>query len=144
MGISVGFDYQAWRARYPEFNDTVPQDMAQQFFNEATLYHRNDGSGPVAKPLAQSIYLNMLTAHIAQLYVGTNAEPASSLVGVVNSASEGSVSVGVELDANGSPTQAWFMQTKYGASYWAATTAYRSMRYMPGPRHVVNPFFRLR
>src|SRR5258707_663454 len=141
MGVSVGFDYQAFRARFPEFNSTVTSDQAQQLFIEATIYHPNDGTGPVASPTAQSTYLNYVVAHLAQLYIGTAAEPASSLVGRVTNASEGSVSVAAELDATGdSPSRAWWAQTKYGLSYWAATTAYRTMRYMPGPRRVMNPF----
>ena len=28
----------------------------------------------------------------------------------------------------------WFVQTKYGAAYWAATARYRTARYYPGPQ----------
>lgn len=141
MGVIVSFDYQSWIARYPEFRDTVPSDLAQAYFDEATIYHRNDGSGLVPTSRAQSVYLNMITAHLAQLYTGTDANPASSIVGRVVSASEGSVSVSTEMSSEGGPTKDWWVQTKYGASYWAATAAYRTMRYFPSPRRrVVDPF----
>lgn len=140
MGATAVFDYDAWVARYPEFEDTVNQPTAQAYFAEACLYHRNDGSLPVRTSQSQLLFLNMLTAHIAQLYSGTEADPANTTVGRVNSASEGSVSAGFQLDIQPGSAQ-WFAQTKYGLSYWAATAALRTMRYLPGPRRVVNPFF---
>lgn len=140
MGVSVAFNYQAWIARYPEFTNTVTSDIATGLFNEAVIYHRNDGTGPVNSTTAQSTYLNMVTAHLAMLYFGTDADPASSVVGRVSNANEGSVSVAVEMSADGGPSKDWWVQTKYGASYWAATAAYRTMRYLHGPRRPVNPF----
>jgi Protein of unknown function (DUF4054) len=140
MGVSVSFDYQAWRRRYPEFDNTVLGDVAQELFNEATIYHRNDGGGPVKTATAQSTLLNMLTAHLAMLYFGTDADPATSIVGRVTNASEGSVSVAAEMSASGGPSAEFFNQTKYGASYWAATRIYRTMRYIPQHPRNMNPF----
>jgi hypothetical protein len=34
----------------------------------------------------------------------------------------------------GSPSQAWFMQTKYGAEYWAATAQFRTAFNVPAPQ----------
>ena len=139
MGVSVAFDYQTWRARYPEFTDTVTSDVAQMFFDEATLYLRNDGSGPAKTAGVQSALLNMLVAHLAQLNIGTAAQPASAIVGRVTSASEGSVSVSADSQYP-SGTPQWFQQTRYGSSYWSATAAYRTMHYRVGPRRMMNPF----
>lgn len=139
MGATAAFDYDVWISRYPEFQDTVNQTMAETFFAEATIYHRNDGGGPVRNGASQLILLNMMTAHIAQLYVGTEADPASGGVGRVTNASEGSVSAGFQMDIPPGTPQ-WFNQTKYGASYWAATTPYRTMRYLPGVRRMFSPF----
>lgn len=140
MGATAGFNFDMWIARYPEFQGTVNQTAATNFFNEACLFHRNDGSGPVRTSQSQQLFLNMLTAHIAQLFIGTNVDPASDGVGRVASASEGSVSASFDLQIPAGTAQ-WYAQTKYGLEYWAATAAYRTMRYLPGPRRVVNPFF---
>lgn len=139
MGVTVAFNYQTWIARYPEFTATVKADLAQEFFNEATIYHRNDGGGPVSNAAIQSTLLNIATAHIAQLAVGTAKKPASDIVGRITTAGEGSVSVSTEMQVPPGTAQ-WWNQTKFGAAYWAATAQYRTMRYLRGPVRPINPF----
>jgi hypothetical protein len=136
MGVIVVFDYNAWVTRYPEFAvggaQPVAESLATAYFNEATLYQANNGAGPVRDSTTQSMLLNMLTAHIASLNAAINSAPAPNIVGRINSASEGSVSVGSEnLYPPGTPQ--WYQQTKYGAAWWAATAQFRTMRYRPGP-----------
>jgi len=63
MGVVVQFNYAAWAARYPDFAAVDPT-LVSLYFNEATLYARNDGGGPVCDSGVQSTLLNMLTAHI--------------------------------------------------------------------------------
>lgn len=133
MGVHVDFNYAAWIARYPEFA-LVNEVTANEYFAEATIYHRNDGGGPVEDATVQSALLNMMTAHVAALYATKNGAVVSPLVGRINSATEGSVSVGVEGFTGLVGSQQWLVQTKYGASYWYATTSYRTMRYIPGPQ----------
>lgn len=129
MGVTVEFSYSAWAQAYPEFSN-VTQNQAIMFWNEATIYCRNDGCGPVSSETTQSFLLNLLTAHIAMLRVGTAANPVPAPVGRISDASEGSVSVSTELPTM--PTAAaWFSQTQYGLSYWTATAPYRTMRYLP-------------
>jgi hypothetical protein len=132
MGAVATFDYAAWTVRYPEFS-TVTQPQAQACFDEAGLYLANDGSGPVGDQARQSLLMNMLTAHIASINFGVNGEAPSPLVGRVSSATQGSVSVSADMPAVPG-TAAWFMTTKYGAAFWAATAAYRTAHYRPGPR----------
>lgn len=139
MGVVVQFNYAAWSARYPEFS-SVSQPTADGYFAEASVYHRNDGGGPVNDANVQLTLLNMLTAHIAARYATISGQPATSLVGRINNASEGSVSVQAEYATTVPGTMAWFLQTKYGADYWNATTAYRTARYSPGPRRNFNPW----
>ncbi len=136
MGAIVTFDYAAWQARYPEFS-AVNELTADAYFAEATIFHANDGSGPVNDPKQQLVLLNMMTAHIAARYAIINGEPASPLVGNITNATEGSVSVGVKSLADVAPgTQAWLVQTKYGSDYWFATAAFRSFMYRaPRPRN---------
>lgn len=146
MGVQVSFDYNAWIARYPEFA-AVRSELATLYFNEATVYHRNDGGGPVSTAALQTTFLNQLTAHIAWLNAPRdgNGNPATigqpvnaSLVGRIANAVEGSVNLSIENDYPPGTPQ-WFQQTKYGAAYWAATAQYRTMRYIPGPRRVFGP-----
>lgn len=139
MGAVATFDYAAWKARYPEFN-TVSSSLAGQYFVEAGLYLNNTGAGPVADAPTQLMLLNMLVAHIAKLNAVIENTPASDLVGRINNASEGSVSVGAEADLPpGSPQ--WFAQTKYGFAFWQATARFRRMNYIPGPTRNQNPWF---
>ncbi len=139
MGVAVNFNYAQWSARYPEFCG-VSAPLAQAYFDEASLYFRNDGTGPICNSAQQLLLLNMLTAHIAALNSGTNGQPASPLVGRVNSASEGSVSVGTDLDIPPGSAQ-WYAQTKYGFAFWQATAALRTFRYIPNVRNVADPYF---
>ena len=128
----VSFDYTAWAMRYPELSASVAQPLAQLYFNEATLYLNNTGASVVRDLCTRATLLNMLTAHIAALNAPLNGQASSPLVGRIATASEGSVSVGTDLQVPGSA--AWAAQTKYGLAWWQATLPYRSARYIRGPR----------
>jgi hypothetical protein len=132
MGAIVAFSYPTWIARYPEFA-SVPENLADLYFAEATLYHANDGSGPVQDAGQQLLFLNMLTAQVAQLNATVGGVASSPIVGRINSATEGTVSVGAEMP-NMPTASAWYQQTKYGLAYWAATARYRTARYIRGPQ----------
>lgn len=143
----VVFDYNAWVSRYPEFAN-VTSDQAQGYFDEAALYCDNSVTNPALSILPT--LLNMLTAHIAWLYAPRDASgnPSSTgtanqnVVGRVASAAEGSVSVMLQNDYEPGTPQ-WFQQTRYGASYWAATASYRTAQYIANPTCVpsaVYPF----
>ncbi len=130
MGAVVVFNYGAWVASYPEFS-SVSQEAATNYFNTATVFHDNTGVGLVANPVIQASLLNMLTSHIAAMFSQPNGKssPANTLVGRLSNVSEGSISATAEYDAATGPSQAWFIQTKYGAMYWVATAPFRTMRY---------------
>jgi hypothetical protein len=140
MGAIATFDYAAWVARYPEFT-SVGAPLATQYWNEATLYHANDGSGPVTTVGAQQTLLNMVTAHIAARYatLGGTAPSPMQPPGRISSASEGSVSASFDLNVPAGSAQ-WWAQSKYGLDYWTAMAPYRRMRYRPGPRRVFQPW----
>jgi hypothetical protein len=128
----VTFDPVAFIARYPEFS-AVNGSVLGMYFAEATIYLDNTNNSRVSDVVARAVLLNMLTAHIAAMNgSGINGNGASGLVGRVSSASEGSVSVSTEYVAAKNGTMAYFLQTPYGASYWAATASYRTMQYQPG------------
>ena len=133
MGVMVTFDYATWIALFPEFTATVPEPLAQAYFDSATIYWRNDGTSPARTQAIQLNLLNWLTAHIAALFsADVNGNPSANLVGRVSSASEGSVSVSVEFPTTNA--NAWFLQTKYGAFFWQMTAGYRTARWRWPPK----------
>lgn len=138
----VAFNYASWVARYPELGACVAPGLAQEYFNEAQLYCNNTPGSPVrdASPGGRrDTFLKMLTAHIAALNACIGGNPAPPLVGRINSASEGSVSVQAENNYPPGSVQ-WFQQTKYGAAYWQASAQYRTMAYVVSPARVVDPY----
>ena len=134
MGAVATFSFSAWQASYPEFSTTVTTSgQATAYFNTATLYFRNDGGGPVQDPTQQLTILNILTAHIAFLAVGTNNGPSAASQGIsgrVSSANQGSVSISTELA--GLPGKAaWYSQSPYGLHFFEVTAPFRTMNYRP-------------
>lgn len=140
MGVTVAFSYSEWQAQYPELAN-VSSAQANAYFAIATTYQRNDGGGPISSTTLQSTMLNMLVSHIAVLsgwqpnaqggvFDGSNAR----IVGHIDQASEGSVSVNAQFDTGQtkSAMQAWAIQTVYGANWWAAGTNIRTFRYVRG------------
>lgn len=134
-GAVAVFDPVAFVLAYPMFS-TLTSDQLNEAFSLATIYLRNDGSGPVRTVGTQTTLLYMLTAHLAQIMYGANGDAPSGVVGRISSASEGSVSVGTEWPTTAN--SAWFLQTPFGANFWQATAAYRMPRYIPGPTRFGN------
>jgi Protein of unknown function (DUF4054) len=143
MGVIVQFNYAQWIANplYAGFAATVDSDQAQGYFDIATTIHRNDGGGPVNDAAQQLNLLNMVTGHLAALFAPpAPGQTPSTLVGRINSATQGSVSVQAAYSNNVTEQMAFFIQTKWGALYWMATAPFRTMRYIPNKnRGVVGP-----
>ena len=131
MGV-VTFDPTAFIARYPEFA-TVSTLLLQDYFDESTIYLSNTDASLVTSIPQRTLLLNMLVAHLAALYSGVNGQPPSGIVGRISNASEGSVSVAADMGPI-TNSQAFYVQTKYGSAYWAATRAFRTFRYRVGCR----------
>jgi hypothetical protein len=129
MTIAV-FDSVAFKARYPEFA-AVADGLLSACFTEAGLYLSNTDASPVQNITRRQLLLNMLTAHIAYLGGALSADGQARPVGRISQAGEGSVSAGLEYGVPG--TQAWFVQTQYGAAFWQATTSLRGFRYRSQP-----------
>ena len=121
---AITFDYSAWVGIYPEFS-SVPQAQVINYFDLATQFCSNR-LGPVQTTVELTRLLYLLTAHITALF-GTQTDP-NGLVGRINSATEGSVTVQTENEYPPGSAQ-WYQQTKYGAMYWAMTVKFRTMRY---------------
>lgn len=148
----VIWDYAWFQRRYPELSEWVSPDVGSGYFDLACGFLAPGNSGPppacalwnfwsggaVPYPLRVFIdipqrqrLLGLLTAHVAKLFAPINGQPSPDFVGRVSSASEGSVSVGIDFPGV-TPNGAWYQTTKYGAMYWALTARYRTMRYVPG------------
>lgn len=146
----ITFSFADWTAAWPEFANCSPA-QGQAWFDIASIYCPNTSANPFGD--STSTFLYMLTSHVAWLLAPRDpaGNPAAAgqsppnIVGRINSASEGSVSVGAEWKGSGSPSQDWFVQTRYGALYWQATAAFRTMRYAARPTlvaHGIYPFRR--
>lgn len=136
MSSVVVFNPTAFTTRYPEFS-TVDSGLLYEYFTEATLYLNNTINSVVQDVATRALMLNMVTAHIAAMNgQGANGQGSSPLVGRIDSATEGSVTVHAQYTNAQSGSAAWFNQTKYGAAYWAASKPYRSFRYVAPQRRV--------
>ena len=140
--------FTTWTAMFPAFG-CLTETQGQAYFNLATLYVENSTRNPAwcAGILPQLLYL--VTAHVAWLLAPRDANgnpapqgtPAAQIVGRINSATQGSVSVGTVLDGEpGSPSQAFYSQTEYGLMAWQAMAALRTYRYTVNPTNVGNVF----
>ncbi len=128
----VEFDAAAFKALYPEFA-TVADAVLDGYFLIATIFLNNSCCSVVKDANIRELLLNLLVAHIAALFSGVNGQPPSGLVGRVDKAQEGTVSVSASYASEMSMSEAYFTQTKYGAAFWQATTAYRMFHYVAPP-----------
>ncbi len=129
MGVAVPFVYSDWAALFPQFSNLSELQVEGPVLTLAQQYCRNDGGGPVCNPATQTQLLYLMVAHVAQLLYGSTTQPISQLVGRVSSASEGTVSVTADFPTT--PSNAWFLQTTYGAAYWQLALSFRLARYRP-------------
>jgi hypothetical protein len=133
----VQFDYDQFVGKYPEFADRTVEQL-QDFFDATGDLHRNDGNGPVQDPVQQLRLMYLLMAHLIKL---SSLSSGTNMVGPITSESVGPLSASTKGFEGLPGTQQWYVQTQYGATYWAATAAYRGLRYRPGPTRVfdLNP-----
>lgn len=130
-GIVV-FEASVFKTKYPAFA-TITDGVLQDDFDIATLFLNNSCCSVVKDGRRRERLLYMVTAHIAALLQGENGIPPSGIVGRVNNAREGSVSVSASYANDMSMSEAYFSQTQYGAMFWTATVQYRAFHYMPPP-----------
>jgi hypothetical protein len=128
MGVAVYNDAD-FKAAFPAFAAT-PSGQLLAKFGLAGLYLDNTDCSPVRDVAARTQLLYMITAHLAQLDPTIGKQET---VGRISNAAEGSVSVATDYVTQ-SQSQAFWVQTQYGAMFWAATARFRSARYVPAPR----------
>ena len=121
----VDFDITEFRTLYPNIKATDAQ--LEMDFVEACMLLNNTKTSCVKNLAERKLLLYLLVAHIASLQA--RIEAGNEAVGRVASGTEGSVSVSFD---NGPTTLSdkWYMQTPYGAQYWALTSKYRSFLYV--------------
>lgn len=134
----VIFDLAAFRVLYPEFT-TVPDAAIAFNFTLATFMVDNSCYSVVSDGTKREVLLNVLTAHLTALANGVNGQPAAGIVGRIDSATEGTVSVSAGYATQISGSMAYFIQTKYGALFWQLTASFRSFRYIPKPVPYCGP-----
>jgi hypothetical protein len=143
----VTFSFATWTAMFPEFSALTPE-QGLAYFYRATGLCANACSNPMFGDSVLPYRLYLLTSHFAWLSAprdssgnpAASGAPASSLVGRISSAQEGSVNVQTELDM-GADTSSWeaeLTQTKYGLEYLAKLAPYRTAVYLANPTVVLN------
>lgn len=137
MCVAV-FSYNAWAARFPELAGSVSEQLADLLFSEANLLLDNTDCSPVQDCGQRLVLLNLIVAHLAATSPG--AAGSSGLVGRVSSATEGSVSVSTDYGAVRN-SQAYWVQTGYGAQFWQMMARYRTMHYRPARPRNFGPFY---
>lgn len=151
----ITFSYANFVAEFPEFA-ALSSPQAQGYFNRATLLCANSVSNPAfgIDPTGNLLgsLLNLATAHIAWLNTprDSNGNPSATgsiqstpQVGMIKTASEGSVSVGLDIGnvTESSPSQAFWMQSRYGCEFWAATAGFRTALYAAQPTFVPSGIY---
>lgn len=139
---AVAFNWAIWSSRYPQLvnaaTNPVTEAMAGFYWDEAGLYLANCAGSLVWPTGKRVLILGMITAHLAALVMrsANAADPTGSVVGRMASATEGSVSTGLELETPG--TAAWWAQTSYGLNAWQALAPYRTAAYIAAPQIPLN------
>lgn len=137
MAVAV-FDYGLWALQYPQLARCVSEPQAGALFLQAGLYCSNTECSPVSDLAQRLMLMNLLVSHLAEINQRI-AQGNGGLVGPIRQAQEGSVSVTVAIpDTRG--LEFWFMQTPYGAQYWAATAGYRTAQYVPAIPYNFGPY----
>lgn len=143
----VTFDPAAFQVDYPEFAG-IDDGVLGRNFTRATLQLNNSCGSLVQDANQRELLLELLVAHITYINQGTNdgagnVNPPTGVVGRINAATEGSVSLASEYSAPPNDMQAYYLQSKYGAEYWNDTARFRTMRYV-GPQNngPIGPIFR--
>ena len=133
MAVAV-FDYAKWAAMFP-YMAAVPESVAGGFFTVAELLFANDDCSPIDDTDKRLVFLNYIVAHLARLAGYPAGTGPDGMVGRVSSATEGTVSIDSDYGAV-RESQAWWIQTPEGATFWQLTRAFRTARYIaPAPRY---------
>lgn len=144
---AVAFDWIRWQAEYWALcAQGIPQAAAEAAFSKAGLFLNNTALSPVQDADRRASILYDIAAHLLMLQ---QRAASGGGAGRIASASEGSVSVSFDMPT-GNATEAWWMQTPFGATALQMLRRYALTRYVPGPRPAFDrypftaPIFRVR
>lgn len=121
-----------FKAAFPSFATVADGSLVIAFAYATTLLNNTCGSRVCDAALREQL-LNLLVAHITALLFGENGQPPAGVVGRVDKATEGSVSVSAVMDTAGEKGKDWYVQTQWGGLYWLATARFRMFVYAPAP-----------
>lgn len=128
----VTFEVNVFKTQFPAFATVA--DAALTFnFTLATLILNNSCCSVVKDANVRQVLLYTLVAHLTALAQGASGNPPSGIVGRIDKAAEGSVSVSAAYAAEMSVSEAYFAQTQYGALFWQMTAPFRTMHYVAPP-----------
>ena len=133
----VTFDNTEFLASWPEFTG-ISSGKNQTAFNLATLLLNNSCCSVVSDANQRLTLLYILTAHVGFIINGTNdgagnVNPPYAVVGRLAQATEGTVNAAIEWASEVSDSEAFYLQSKYGALFWQMTAQYRTMLYIGPP-----------
>ena len=124
----IVFDPVAFSSAYPQFAPATDGVFAG-YFEQAGYLCDNSGAGIVTDPVELKDLLWLLVAHLATVFGYPGVKPAQ-ITGRVSQATQGTTSVNTEAGPI-TMSNAWFMQTSYGFTFWARTAKYRTFQYAP-------------
>lgn len=115
-----------FKEMYPVFQ-AVPDATLEIYFELATTIVDNSKCSLVPCKKRLPLFV-LLIAWMAEDFAR-----GAGIVGQVSSATQGSVSLGINA-LNAGQAAAPFMSNHYGELFWMATTKYRSFQYYPDPK----------
>ncbi len=133
----VQFDAAEFNALYPEFSG-LSSTVQGNSFTDATFLLNNSCGSLVQDANQRMALLYTLTAHCLLIDRGAddgagNVTTPQGIVGRIDTAAEGSVSVSASYNNDVTMSEAYFIQTKYGAKFWQQTAQFRTMHYVGPP-----------
>lgn len=139
----VVFSFTDFVAAYPQFASLGPTILGNYFAMAGDFVNNTDCSiVPDCPPQAglRTHVLYLLTAHLATIFGTVNGQAPSGLVGRVSDATQGSVSVGTDLNIASQGAQ-FFLQSPFGFAAWQALAPYRTALYIAAPKRNFLPAY---
>lgn len=111
--MQLTFDVTKFRLSFPVFASPTayPDVMLEGYFEDATVYISTDNCGPL-RDNARLRALNLMTAHLAQLFTQINA---GQTPGIVQSSAVDKVSVSMVPPPVQNQLKFWLNLTPYGS-----------------------------
>ncbi|WP_063657371.1 DUF4054 domain-containing protein [Candidatus Arsenophonus triatominarum] len=126
----VTLDIAVFRRDYPQYDNVADTQLNLMFDIAQTAFDNSEGAlEPDLDKRKRLLYL--LAAHLCDITFGDTkgkGSGASGAIGRVASASEGSVSVSLDVGQGLPYSQAWY----WGQLFWQLTKPYRMFAYFPG------------